>query len=722
MERDNAEAGLDTKLFEVEGLSCSACAHTVESSLTGMDGVSDVKVNYGLKTARIQYDSSLVSPVAMSERLEKDGYSLHEPVSENPNLRIQAEGRQMRGRMIFALAFSLPILLTMPWHHLYWMAWVTAILSTPVVVFIGKTHYKKAWALVKRGQANMDSLVSLSVLSAYIFSLASLLFSPAGQSHVYFEAAALILAFLALGKFLENRVTERSARGLEALFTLVPSHANLVVGSTYLKVPVDTLLPGDTIGLVTGDYIPADGKLASGMLTVNEQSMTGESMPVSRSEGEALWAGTLVEEGSGTLYVTQSGSATRLARIRKQVLDAQASKAPVQIWADKLASKFSPLILVLAILTFLGWILVEGIAFWESAAVAAASVLVIACPCALGLATPLAIMAAVSRAAQQGIGIRDAAAIQHAEQIEVIAFDKTGTLTLGKPEVVQLYCVNPKEELMWKTRLVSLMTLSNHPLSQAFCAFANPVMAARLQVHEWAGRGLSSDSGFFVGNDRMLDHLEITSNPGVEAANLAIEKGHTLSWFGEGKSVSGFIAFSDTIRPEAVDVISELKEKGYRVILLSGDRAQSTAGVAAELDIQEWKSGLLPEEKAAYIEQLRESGLKVAMVGDGINDAPALAVSDLGIAMAGGTAVAMQSAALSFSEPNLQQVIPALKLSAFAMRAIRQNLYWAFGYNIVAIPMAAGLFGFFPGPALAAAAMAFSSLAVVLNSYRVYKD
>ena len=728
----------DHVTFDITGMTCASCSARVEKVLGRQPGVAEARVNLALERADIEGIS--LDPFELAEAigragfgavLRRDDFAAHRDADEAQAATRRADERQTLLRLVISALLTLPIVIGMlPMMTGLGEAWISpvwqALLATGVMAVSGSRFWREAAGALRGGSANMAVLVSLGTGVAYFWSLwvmAQGWMDPhAGHgetmsSHLHFEAAAMVLTLIMLGKYLEARAKSGAAGALRALGRLQPGTAELKTLSGAIRtIPVERLAAGDVIVIRPGMRVAADGVILTGRSSLDEAMVTGESMPVSRSPGDPVISGTTNTDGVLEVEVRAAGADTRLARMTRLVEEAQTGHAPVQKLVDRISAIFVPLILIIALLTFAGWMLAG--ADFETAMVAAVAVLVIACPCALGLATPTALVAGTGAAARAGILIRDIETLERATDIKLVAFDKTGTLTMGAPEVAGLYPVANSSTSELLSLAGSLETGSEHPLGRAILAHAEQQgaeISPATNIRAVPGRGLEGMNGKLkvrVGSERFLTEAGIDTSP-ASATGAQNETG-TLAWVAAGDRLIGVIRLADKIRPQTRQALADLAARGLTSVMLTGDNVATANAIAAEAGVTDVRAGLLPGEKLDAIRELTKStGGHVAFVGDGLNDAPALAAANLGIAMAGGADAAREAAAITLMRPDLRLVPAALDVAAKTRRTIRQNLGWAFVYNLIGIPLAA--FGILP-PVFAGAAMAFSSVSVVTNS------
>ena len=715
------EAGL-----AIGGMSCGSCVGRVERALAAVPGVLEVSVNLATERARVR-TAGPADTALLAAAVRAAGYRIAAPVAGDAagegmvagSAAVAGGGLSSEARhMLVAAVLSAPLVLPMvgmlAGRHWMLPGWIQLLLATPVQFWLGARFYRAGWGALRAGTGNMDLLVALGTTTAYGLSLFHLLRDGAGAP-LYFEASAAIITLVLLGKFMEGRAKRQTTGAIRALQALRPTTARLRTAAGEVEVAVEQVGVDDLVVVRPGERFPVDGILSEGRTHADESLVTGESVPVAKDVGDRVTAGAVNADGVVVVRTTAVGAETALARIVRLVEDAQAVKPPIQRTVDKVSAVFVPVVLVLAVITLLGWGLASG--DWDTAILNAVAVLVIACPCALGLATPTAIMAGTGVAARAGILVKDAQALEQARAIGIVAFDKTGTLTLGQPRLVEAIPVSGDRDALLALA-AALQQHSAHPLARA--VLDEGVQAAPASdLQALPGRGVSGRVGGrtgWIGNLALL--REIGAEPGAMRARATeLEQGgHTLSWLavdeGGQPRVQGLLAFRDLPRPGARAAVERLHGLGIRTVMLSGDNRGAAEAVASVLGIDEVQAEVRPEQKVAAIRALKAGGV-VAMVGDGINDAPALAAADVGIAMGSGTDVAMHAAAVTLmrAEPGL--VADAIDVSRRTTRKIHQNLFWAFAYNVVGIPLAAaGLLS----PALAGAAMAFSSVSVLANT------
>ena len=726
--------------FPVTGMTCAGCASSVESILNHTEGVAKANVNFANSSVLVEYDKVL-SPADLQNALRSVGYDLivdaEDPQQAQQELQ-QQHYREVKRRTIGAALLTLPVFI-LGMFVMDWMPgrWISLALSIPVLFWFGRNFFVNAWKQARHGKANMDTLVALSTGVAFLFSLFNTVFPEFWlqrglEPHVYYEAATVIITFISLGKLLEERAKSNTSSAIKKLMGLQPKTLKVIRDGQEAEMPIASVQVGDTIVVRPGEKIPVDGKVSEGSSYVDESMITGEPVPVEKTTGEKVFAGTVNQKGSFRFVAEKVGSQTLLSHIIKQVQEAQGSKAPVQKLVDKIASIFVPVVLGLAVLTFLVWLLVGGEDAFTHALLTAISVLVIACPCALGLATPTAIMVGVGRGAENNILIKDAESLELGYQVNAVVLDKTGTITEGKPVVTDMRWANEAQAPQWKSVLLALESRSEHPLAEAVVArLKEEVRPASLSsFNSLTGRGVQAtdENGtiYYVGNQKLLDeHNIMPSDPLKQHADHLQQQAKTVVFLASETKVLGVLAIADKIKDSSSAAIQALQDRNIAVYMLTGDNQQTAAAVAKQVGLAYFRAEVTPSDKAAFVKELQQQDKVVAMVGDGINDSQALAQADVSIAMGKGSDIAMDVAKMTLITTDLRSIPKALNLSGKTVKGIRQNLFWAFIYNLIGIPIAAGVLypinGFLLDPMIAGAAMAFSSVSVVANSLRLRK-
>jgi len=715
---EKAGYGVATQEFNlgIQGMTCASCVGRVEKALAKVPGVYTVAVNLATEQARIEADAG-VSRGVIEQAISAAGYSVAPQPTDAPATPRIALPEWWP--VAAATVFTLPLVVQMFGMAIgqHWMlpGWVQWALATPVQFWLGARFYRAGWRALKAGAGNMDLLVALGTSAAYGLSVYQI---AQGESHLYFEASAAVITLVLLGKWLETRAKRETAAAIRALNALRPDTARVRRDGVDSEVPVASVRVGDLVVVRPGERIPVDGVVIEGESQVDESLITGESLPVAKTLGDAVTGGAINSDGLLVVETRAVGSETTLARIIRMVENAQAAKAPIQRLVDKVSEVFVPVVIVIALVTLLGWGFTVG--DWQQALLNAVAVLVIACPCALGLATPTAIMAGTGVAARYGILIKDAEALEIAHAVNCVAFDKTGTLTLGQPTLVALEPASGSADDLLRLA-AAVQHGSEHPLARAVMrAASDKHLPAASAVQALPGLGMQAEvegATFHLGSRRLMQRLNLALEPLLAAAAQLESAGRSVSWLAREvdgqQQLIGLLAFGDTIKPNAAAAIARLHAQGVRTVMLTGDNRGSAEAVAKTLGIDEVKAEILPADKAQAVADLKADGTRVAMVGDGINDAPALAAADVGIAMSSGTDVAMHAAGVTLMRGEIMLVADTLDISNKTYRKIRQNLFWAFIYNVVGIPLAA--LGFL-NPVIAGAAMAFSSVSVVSNA------
>lgn len=705
----------------VSGMSCAACSRRVEGKLNSLSGVEEAVVNLATGKARIKYLPGLISPQEMRKTVENLGYGARPVADVSLEEKDAAQRKAIHvqiARFVFAAILALPFLgmmvaMIFGRHQFMLGPWIQLALATPIQFGAGWQFYRGAYHALKTGGANMDVLVALGTSAAYFYSLFSLL---AGGEHYYFESSAILITLILLGKLLETIAKGKTSQAIKKLIGLQAKTARVLRDGGEEDVPIDEVQVGDMIMVRPGERIPLDGVIMEGDSSVDESMLTGESLPVEKQPGDKVVGASVNHQGSFTFRVEKVGNDTALAQIIRLVEEAQGSKAPVQRLADQVAGIFVPAVVGIALVTFLGWYISGG--GFTPALMHMITVLVVACPCALGLATPTAIMVGTGVGAEKGILIRGGEHLELAGKIDTVVLDKTGTITKGTPSVTDFWALSPTEKELLGI-IASAEKKSEHPLAQAIVGRAEEVGAPLRDIsafHAIPGQGIQfkiGDEIWYVGNEALARSQEIDLLPVLEQKNHWEKEGKTVMVAMTGKRVAGLVAVADTVKEHAAQAISQLRQMGLDIYMLTGDQRPTAEAIARQVGIENVIAEVLPDNKAQEIQKLKDAGKIVAMVGDGINDAPALAVAHVGMAMGTGTDIAMESAPLILMRADLTSIASAIRLSRQTLRKIRQNLFWAFVYNLVCIPLA--IFGIFT-PIMGGTAMAFSSVSVVTNS------
>lgn len=727
------------KSFPIKGMHCASCVRVTERALKKTPGVKDAVVNLATAKATVTYDKDGFTPEQMADSIAKTGYTLE--LEEKNDEAIQAEKKKelniLRNKVVVSLGLGLLILWgsfpglmnTAPaFLHNFW---VQLILSTPVQFWAGLEFYKATIPALKHRTANMDTLVALGTTVAYFYS-AFVTFFPHIVMNLgldampYFDVAVIVIGLILLGRYFESKAKAGTSQAIKKLIGLQAKTARVVRGGKEIDLPIDQVVIGDVIRVRPGEKIPVDGEILEGESSIDESMLTGESIPVDKAKGDKVVGATMNKSGTFTYKATKVGSDTMLAQIIKLVEEAQGSKAPIQRLADVVSSYFVPIVIMLAFLTFGVWYIFGPQPAFLFAMLNTVAVLIIACPCAMGLATPTAIMVGTGKGAEHGILIKDAESLEIANKIKIIVFDKTGTLTKGKPEVTDIVPLNKIEKDELLKLAASIEKGSEHSLAEAIVKYADEQNVKTDSVSKFqaiAGHGVEGVIGgkkVYFGNRRLMDREKVDYENITEQISKLETEGKTVMMISVDNKLAGLVAVADTIKDTAKEGVAALKKKGIEVVMITGDNQRTANAIAKKLGIERVLAEVLPDQKEAEVRKLQAEGKKVAMVGDGINDAPALAAADIGIAMGTGTDVAIEAADITLINKDLRSVASAIELSKKTMRTIKMNLFWAFGYNVILIPVAMGVlypfFGILLNPIFASVAMATSSISVVSNS------
>lgn len=728
----------ETKVLPVLEMSCAVCAGNVESTVQALSGVEKASVNFAAGTLTVTYNLSVITLEVMQAAVQAAGYDLiveaEDPVAMQEE-KARMHYKILRRNTIGAWTLSIPLaLLGMVFMHVPFGNWIMMVLALAIMIFFGRSFYVNGVRHALKGKANMDTLVALSTSIAFLFSLFNTLcpgfwLGKGLEPHVYYEASGVIIAFVLLGKLMEERAKNSTSSAIKGLMGLQPKTARLVTDGREEEVPISNLQVGNIVSVRPGEKIPVDGTLLQGSSSVDESMLSGEPIPVEKNAGDRVLAGTINQKGAFTMEATSVGGTTVLAQIVQMVQSAQGSKAPVQRIVDKISGIFVPVVVLLSFLTFVCWLVIGGESYFSYALLSAVSVLVIACPCALGLATPTALMVGMGKGAEQHILIKDAFALENLCKVDTVVLDKTGTLTEGVPVVTDSYWISD-DNIRYLDVLYTAEQKSEHPLASAILCWLEESGAKVCEAENFeslTGRGVRiqvEGVTYWVGSQGLLDIFQAGIPEKVrKQIGQWQEDGQSVVFYGQETRLLAVLAISDRIKPTSAEAVKELKKQGIEVHLLTGDGVRTAERVAATLDIGYYKAEVMPNDKEEYIISLQQQGKKVAMVGDGINDSQALARADVSIAMGKGTDIAMDVAMVTLITSDLLLLPGAIRLSKQTVRLIYQNLFWAFIYNVIGIPLAAGVLfpinGLLLNPMLASAAMAFSSVSVVLNSLRL---
>ena len=724
------------EIFPVLGMSCASCAARVDKTLNGQPGVQEASVNYAAATAQVIYDADVCSPDVLKAAVQQAGYDLltdnQEEAADEAEKVHAARYERLKKRTLWAIVLAVPIMvLSMAFMQVAWVNYVVWLLATPVVFVLGRDFFVSAWRQLRHGTCNMDTLVALSTGIAYLFSLFNLFFpefwlSKGIEPHVYFEASSVIIAFIMLGRLLEERAKRNTSAAIRKLIGLQPKTVTVWTSEGERILPITAIRQGDTVVVKPGERIAVDGVVTEGRSYVDESMLSGEPVAVRKQKGAKVYAGTINQKGAFRFVADRIGQDTLLAQIIRMVQDAQGSKAPVQKLVDKIAAVFVPTIITFALIAFVAWVVFAPDNGFTHGMLALVTVLIIACPCALGLATPTAIMVGIGKGAENGILIKNAESLEVAQKVDTVVLDKTGTLTEGHPQVTDAYWL--ESEATSKSILYSLEKMSEHPLAEAVVKFLKSSSALPVEGFEvLAGKGVEGCIGgnkYYVGNLALLHEKGITWDASTQQKVDAWSKeAKTVIALADERKALGVLAITDRLKATSVKAMERLHQQGIEVWMLTGDQPEAAAEVAKQVGIAHFKAGVLPQEKAMFIKELQAQGKKVAMVGDGINDSAALAQADLSIAMGQGSDIAMDTAMVTILSSDLLKIAETIRLSQLTVRTIRQNLFWAFFYNLIGVPIAAGILypfnGFLLNPMIGGAAMALSSVSVVTNSLRL---
>jgi Cu+-exporting ATPase len=756
------------KIYKIKGMHCASCAGIIEKTFKKTDGVESAEVNYGTETAKVTYDASKTNPQSLSSKIEPLGYSLFIPETANEmgmsanehaeHLGLNqskkeklAEIADMRTKVISAIPLAIFSIFVMGWdifaqyHVIALMSYIIKefvhhllpLFATYTLFVVGKPYLLGFYRFLRYGKANMDTLIGIGTVAAYLYSFTVTAFEETlrpfiNVDHTYYDVTIVVITFIALGKYLEAKSKIKTGDAIEKLLNLQTKTALVIRDGKELEISINDVIHGDIIVVKPGSKIPVDGTIIDGQSFIDESMVTGEPMPVQKKTGNSVVSGTLNTSGSFTFTATKIGSETLLAQIIKMVEEAQGSKAPIQNLADKISSVFVPVVLVIAFLSFGSWLLfgMAPLGFAQALSyglVSFVGVLVIACPCALGLATPTAIIVGVGKGAKEGILIKDAATLEKLHKVTAVVVDKTGTITKGKPTLVDIRNLGDKKDEELISILASLEKKSEHPIAHAVVNYAQEKSIPALEVINFEvieGKGLKgtiNNIEYFVGNTQLVKDLNLFFES--EQLSVFTSQGKTPVMLSTKEKVLCFVMVADEVKEESKVAVENLHKLGIKVIMLTGDDEKTAKYIASLVGIDEVIAHVLPQDKLAKIKELQSQGMIVAMAGDGVNDAPALAQADVGIAMGTGTDVAIESAGITLLGGDISKLVKAIELSRITMRGIKQNLFFAFFYNIIGIPLAAGvfypIFGWLLNPVFAGLAMALSSVSVVSNSLRI---
>lgn len=735
------------KSYPVTGMSCASCALNVEKMLKRQPGILSASVNYADASAVVEIAPEGIDAGSVQSAIRSIGYDLllEDVAADNGEEDRQIHYRRMRSNMIWSLSLALPVMIismffmdqSAGWAGIAYTNLIMLLLTLPVLSWFGRSFFINAFRLARHGQANMDTLVAMSTGIAFLFSVFNTFYPEFWHArgfhpHVYYEASAVVIAFILIGKVLEEKAKSNTSSAIKKLMGLQSNVVSLVdEHGKETEISISAVKHNDTLRVKPGDKVPVDGEIISGTSSIDESTITGESIPVDKSSGDRVFAGTLNINGSFVLQARQVGSETVLSRIIEMVRKAQSSKAPVQKTVDKIAGIFVPVVIGVSLLSFLLWMIFGGDNAITHALLALVTVLVVACPCALGLATPTAIMVGMGKGARNGILIKDAESLERIHKVNAIVLDKTGTITEGKPAVTGIkWLIDGQRQVEAEQVLLAMEMQSAHPLANAVVAFLSTKDSSHIVPERFAeipGKGIRAEYAgisYLTGNMKLMAEADVRIGtvPGKQINDLQ-EEAMTVICFASEKELLAIISLADTLKSTSEEAIRQLQKAGTEVYMLTGDNLQTARTIAQRTGIHDFKANALPEDKADFIRQLQAKGRVVAMVGDGINDAHAMAQADVSIAMGKGSDIAMDVAGMTIISSDLRQITKAIRLSKLTVRTIHQNLFWAFIYNLIGIPIAAGIlypiWGFMLNPMIAAGAMALSSVSVVSNSLRL---
>ena len=727
--------------YKIAGMTCAACAISIESYLKPLDDILEVTVNYPNQSVALEYDNKKMSIETIQQKIKEIGYTLilgtgqetHKIFEELEEKRLVT----LKTKLFFSSIFSIPIFVMAMFFmgKIPYENWIMMALSLPVLFWSGAEFYTIAWKKLTHFSANMDTLVALSTGIAFIFSAFNTVnpeyFLSRGLTpHVYYESAVIIITLILLGRFFEEKAKSKTSSAIKKLMGLKPKKVNAIRNGEELIISYDEILKGELIILKPGDKVPVDGKVKKGNSFIDESMISGEPIPVEKTKGSKVFAGTINQKGSLRIIATKIGNETLLSQIIKLVEHAQSSKPAIQKMADKVAGIFVPIVIGLSILTFIIWYFLGPEPSSTYALMTLITVLIIACPCALGLATPTALMVGIGKGAEQGILVKDAQSLETAYKINTLILDKTGTITEGKPQVTDIiWDKNTVSDTLEKV-VLAIESQSEHPIAEAIVKHLKKTTTELIATESFQSiTGLGTEAivnnkRYRIGNENLMlqNNINISTTLRQKANDLKLEA-KTVVYISQHNTVAGIIAVADKVKETTASAIDKLQQMGIDIYMLTGDNEQTAKAIAQQVGIKHFQANVMPAEKGKFVEQLQKQGKVVAMAGDGINDSHALAQADVGIAMGNGTDIAMESAGITLMQSDLKQIVKAIQLSKATMKTIKQNLFWAFIYNLIAIPIAAGILypfnGFLLNPMIAGAAMSMSSISVLANSLRL---
>ena len=738
------DTGVTKESYKISGMTCASCAISVESYLLPLKGINHVAVNYPNQSVGLDFDTTKISIETIQQKIKEIGYEiLIGETKKTQKVFEELEEKRLKtlkSKLIFSAVFSLPIFVM----AMFFMGkiphenWIMMGLSIPVLFWSGSEFFAIAWKKLKHFSTNMDTLVALSTGVAFIFSVFNTVYpqyflSKGVMPHVYYESAVIIITLILLGRFFEEKAKGKTSSAIKKLIGLKPKQVAVIRNGEEVIISFEEIVKGELIILKPGDKVPVDGKVKKGTSFIDESMISGEPIPVEKSKGSEVFSGTINQKGSLRIIATKIGEETLLSQIIKLVEQAQSSKPAIQKLADKVAGIFVPIVIGLSILTFIIWYFFGPEPSFTYALLALITVLIIACPCALGLATPTALMVGIGKGAEQGILIKDAQALETAYKIDTLILDKTGTITEGKPKVTDVVWREGIDSSTLEEVLLAIESQSEHPIAEAIVHHLKKLNTTTITTDTFESiTGMGAESKvdniiYRVGNEKLMHHNRVTIPDSLsqKAEELKLEA-KTVVYISSKDAVEGIIAVADKVKETAVTAIKQIQEMGIEVHMLTGDNEQTAKVIANNVGIKKFQANVMPSDKGDFVKKLQEEGRVVAMAGDGINDSHALAQADVGIAMGSGTDIAMESAGITLMNSDLKQIAKSITLSKATMNTIRQNLFWAFIYNLVAIPVAAGVlypaYGFLLNPMVAGAAMSMSSISVLANSLRLKKQ
>jgi len=727
--------------YKVSGMTCASCAVSLESYLKPVEGIKQVAVNYPNQSVALEFDATKVSIETLQEKALEIGYTILTGEAEETQKAFEKTEekrlKNLKTKLIFSAVFSIPVFIMSMFfmRKIPYENWIMMILSVPALFWSGSEFFVIAWNKLKHFSANMDTLVALSTGTAFVFSVFNTVYpqyflSRGVTPHVYYESAVIIITLILFGRYLEEKAKSKTSSAIKKLMGLKPKEVVVIRNGEERTIPYNEIVKGDLIIIKPGDKVPVDGTVKKGESFIDESMISGEPIPLSKTKGDDVFAGTINQKGALRIIAKKVGSETLLSQIIKLVEQAQASKPTIQKLVDKVAGIFVPIVIGLAILTFIVWYIIGPEPSFTYALLTLITVLIIACPCALGLATPTALMVGIGKGAQQGILIKDAQSLETAFKIDILILDKTGTITQGKPKVTDLIWAEDVDIIELSQVLLAIESQSEHPIAEAIVQHLKKEGTQTIHTESFESiTGLGAKTSFqqisyMAGNEKLMlaNGVDIPKKLSLQAEALK-KAAKTVVYFSVGNKVEAVIAIADQVKDSARAAIKQIHEMGINIYMLTGDNEQTASAIASQVGIENFRANVMPANKGNFVKELQANGKIVAMAGDGINDSHALAQSDVGIAMGSGTDIAMESAGITLMQSDLKQIAKAIKLSKATMHTIRQNLFWAFIYNLIAIPVAAGILypfnGFLLNPMIAGAAMSMSSISVLINSLRL---